>query len=184
MGFPLGGNLLIDLFCEQSLLFQALKALELSKATRFVKRSQWVDFHQAVRSQNEQSLLFQLFKLWAFKSLQFCQKRSMSTFSPSGKLKKWAKFAFSSFYKRSQWVDSHQASRPQKQHWVNFLGCIWWVEKYYKNVAFLNVEYSWKMWVQQIGIVWNVKLSLSQERTNVKKQVLTKLNASNFGVFW
>ena len=151
MGFPLGGNLLIDLFCEQSLLFQALKALELSKATRFVKRSQWVDFHQAVRSQNEQSLLFQLFKLWAFKSLQFCQKRSMSTFSPSGKLKKWAKFAFSSFYKRGQWVDSHQA---------------------------------WKMWVQQIGIVWNVKLSLSQERTNVKKQVLTKLNASKFGVFW
>jgi hypothetical protein len=80
----------------QSLLFQALKVLELSKATRFVKRSQWVDFHQTVRSQNEQSLLFQLFELWAFKSLQFCQKRSMSTFSPSGKLKKWAKFAFSS----------------------------------------------------------------------------------------
>ena len=81
VGFPLDGNLLIDLFCEQSLLFQALKALELSKATRFVKQSQWVDFHQAVRSQNEQSLLFQLFKLWAFKSLQFCEKRSMSRFS-------------------------------------------------------------------------------------------------------
>ena len=116
VGFPLDGNLLIDLFCEQSLLFQALKDLELSKATRFVKQSQWVDFHQAVRSQNEQSLLFQLFKLWAFKSLQFCQKRSMSTFAPRGKLKKGAKFAFSSIYKRGQWVDSHQASRPQKQH--------------------------------------------------------------------
>jgi hypothetical protein len=40
VGFPLGENLLIDLFCVQSLLFQALKVLELSKATRFVKRSQ------------------------------------------------------------------------------------------------------------------------------------------------
>ena len=43
------------------------------------------------------------------------------------------------------------------------------------------------MSVHQIGIVWNVKLSLSQRRTNVKQQVLTKLNASNleyFGNIW
>ena len=39
MSFPLGGNLLIDIFCEKILLFQALKALEqLSKAPKFVKR--------------------------------------------------------------------------------------------------------------------------------------------------
>ena len=37
VSFPLGGNLLIDIFCEQSLLFQALKALELSKAPNLSK---------------------------------------------------------------------------------------------------------------------------------------------------
>ena len=42
---------------EQSLLFQAFKALELSKVPCFVKRSQWVDFHQAGSSQNDQSLV-------------------------------------------------------------------------------------------------------------------------------
>eukprot|EP00493_Phyllostaurus_siculus_P004926 UN04953 len=33
-------------------------------------------------------------------------------------------------------------------------------------------------------VVNQVKLSLSQVRTNIKQQVLTKLNASKFGVFW
>ena len=37
VSFPLGGNLLIDIFCEQILLFQALKALELSKAPNLSK---------------------------------------------------------------------------------------------------------------------------------------------------
>ena len=37
--------------------FQAFKALELSKAPCFVKRGQWVDFHQAGSLQNEESLV-------------------------------------------------------------------------------------------------------------------------------
>ena len=37
VSFPLGENLLIDIFCEQILLFQALKALEISKAPNLSK---------------------------------------------------------------------------------------------------------------------------------------------------
>ena len=38
-----------------------------------------------------------LFKLRAFKSHWFCQKRSLSTFPPSGQLTKWTKSAFLCF---------------------------------------------------------------------------------------
>jgi len=39
------------------LLFQVFKDLEVSTASSFVKRGQWVRFHQAGSSQNEQSLV-------------------------------------------------------------------------------------------------------------------------------
>ena len=39
------------------MLFQVFKALKPSKAPSFVKRGQWVRFHQAGSSQNEQSLV-------------------------------------------------------------------------------------------------------------------------------
>ena len=54
------------------------------------KRCQWVDFHQARSSQNEQSLLFQ-----AFKALKFSKT--------------------SCFVKRGQWVDFHQAGSSQNE---------------------------------------------------------------------
>ena len=61
-----------------------------------------------------------LFKFKAFKSLWFCQKKSLSTFPPSGQLTKWAEFAFwcflilelsktTGFAKRGLWVHFHQA---------------------------------------------------------------------------
>ena len=56
-------------------------------------------FHQAGGLQNEQVRLFRVFQasdFRAFKSLHFCQKMSLSIFSPSGRLTKWAKFSFSS----------------------------------------------------------------------------------------
>ena len=36
----------MDIFCEQRLFFQALKALELSRAPKFVKNCQWGDFQR------------------------------------------------------------------------------------------------------------------------------------------
>ena len=57
------------------------------------------------------------------------------------------------FDKRGLWVDFHQASRPQKRHEINFLRCIWWVGKDYKNAAIFHVEYGAKVLFQQVGVV-------------------------------
>ena len=67
---------------EQSLLFQAFKALELSKAPCFVKRGQWVDFHQAGSSQNEQNLvlLTKIAKNGRWVNYTFLQKLSSFKF--------------------------------------------------------------------------------------------------------
>ena len=72
------------------MLFQVFKTLKLSKAPSFVKRGQWVRFHQAGSPQNEQSLLFQVFK---------ALKPSKAT----------------SFDKRGQWVRFHQAGSSQNE---------------------------------------------------------------------
>ena len=67
---------------EQSLLFQAFKALKFSKTPCFVKRSKWVDFHQAGSSQNEQSLvlLTKAAKNGRWVSYTFLQKLSSFKF--------------------------------------------------------------------------------------------------------
>ena len=41
--------------------------------------------------------LFETFNFKGFKNLHFCQKRSLNSFSPTGRLTKWAKFDFLSF---------------------------------------------------------------------------------------
>ena len=41
--------------------------------------------------------LFDTFNFKGFKNLHFCQKRSLNSFSPTGRLTKWAKFDFLSF---------------------------------------------------------------------------------------
>ena len=98
---------------------------EFSKATTFGRKGFWVVFHQSGGLQNEQSLSFWIFSssfktfkipnfcqkrslssfsahilsFWIFQALNFkrpyfCQKMSLSSFSPSGRLTQWSKFAF------------------------------------------------------------------------------------------
>tara|TARA_Y100000590_G_scaffold268661_1_gene301727 strand:+ start:414 stop:704 length:291 start_codon:yes stop_codon:yes gene_type:complete len=64
------------------LLFQVFKALKPSKAPSFVKRGQWVRFHQAGSSQNEQSLvlLTKAAKNGRWVSYTFLQKLSSFKF--------------------------------------------------------------------------------------------------------
>ena len=128
--------------------FQVVGASERSKSLTFVKRGDWVDFHQAGSSQNEQNFLFQTFKAQELsKAPSFVKRGKWVDLHQAGSSQKWndVKKEFiwwckkccrlwSSdgcswsvwniekcqklyvFYKRGQWVDFHQASRPQKQH--------------------------------------------------------------------
>ena len=74
--------------------FQVFEASELSKASTFVKRFLWVVFTKAYKMNK---LKFAVSSFWSFKALKtsyFCQKRCLSSFPPSGRLTKWAKFVF------------------------------------------------------------------------------------------
>ena len=64
------------------MLFQVFKALKPSKAPSFVKRGQWVRFHQAGSSQNEQNLvlLTKAAKNGRWMSYTFLQKLSSLKF--------------------------------------------------------------------------------------------------------
>ena len=79
-------------------VFEAAAASKLWKASNFVKTSVWIVFHQSWKLTKWANLEFSSFCFKAFKSLPFCQKRSLGSFSPSGRLTKWAKFAFLSFW--------------------------------------------------------------------------------------
>ena len=77
--------------------FEVFEATERSKSLTFVKRCLWVDFHHAGSLQTKENLAFQISNVRsfsAFKISYFCQKRCLTSFSPSGKLTKWAKFVF------------------------------------------------------------------------------------------
>ena len=58
----------------------------------------WVVFYQAGGLQNEHSLLFQVLQVSKLSNPSFCQNKCLSSFLPSERLTKWAKFAFSSFW--------------------------------------------------------------------------------------
>ena len=64
------------------MLFQVFKAIKPSKAPSFVKRGQWVRFHQAGSSQNEQSLVLmtKAAKNGRWVSYSFLQKLSSFKF--------------------------------------------------------------------------------------------------------
>jgi len=99
------------------LLFQVFKALKPSKAPSFVKRGQWVRFHQAGSSQNEQSLvlLTKGAKNGRWVSYSFLQKQIFFKFRTilqencgadiNDKAFKWKNFVDKCWKKRSfEWV--------------------------------------------------------------------------------
>ena len=97
LSFPLGENVLIDLFWQNWRLLkaQSLKSWK-SKLCSFCERTAWWKSTHWLLLTN--LVAFESSKaLRAWKSKLCSQKRSMSRFPPSGKPTKWAKFAFSSF---------------------------------------------------------------------------------------
>ena len=81
----------------------------------------------------EQSLSFWIFSssFKTFKIPNFCQKRSLSSFSPSGRLTQWSKFAFLrlsilkvsktfTFVKRGLWIVFHQQGGLQNEQSLIF----------------------------------------------------------------
>ena len=95
LSFPLGENVLIDLFWQNWRLLkaQSLKSWN-SKLCLFCERTAcWKSTHWHLLTN---LVTFESSKaLRAWKSKLCSQKRSMSRFPSSGKLTKWAKFAFS-----------------------------------------------------------------------------------------
>ena len=106
-------------------VFEAAAASKLWKASNFVKTSVWIVFHQSWKLTKWANLEFSSFCFKAFKSLPFCQKMSLGSFSPSGRLTKQSlrfqvfevsKFStFIIFVKRCLWVDFHQAGGLQNE---------------------------------------------------------------------
>ena len=80
---------------EKSFPFQALEAPQLWKSLTFVKIGIWIVF---TKRAYEKWVKFAFSSCWSFRAFKisnFCQKRCLSRFSPSGKLTKWTKFVFS-----------------------------------------------------------------------------------------
>ena len=97
MSFPLGENVLIDLFWQnwrllkaQSLKSWKSKLCSFCERTAWWKSTHWLCLTNLVAFESSKALR-------AWKSKLCSQKRSMSRFPSSGKPTKWAKFAFSSF---------------------------------------------------------------------------------------